>query len=320
MQRSLKQPRVPIKHESLLQWLTGDSKASQTRRKAILGYFFVLPTLLGLLVFTVGPVAFSFGLSFFDWNVIDPARFVGLDNYSRILNDSVILVSLRNTIFFVVVYVSLQTVIALMLALALQQKRMRTWMRYVFRSVLFLPLLTSGVTISIVLTYMFQSELGPINYYLSQLGLPRIPWLTSSQWSLITVILTALWQGTGFSLIIYLGGLGGISRELLDAAEVDGAYGFRLMWNIIVPLLSPTLLFTTVTGVIGALQLFDQPFIMSRGGPGDSSRTIVMNIYQASFGNLELGYGSAISVILFGLILIVTAAQFYVSKRWVFYQ
>jgi multiple sugar transport system permease protein len=134
------------------------------------------------------------------------------------------------------------------------------------------------------------------------------------------VVLAYLWQFVGFSLITMLGGLSNISSEVLDAAEVDGASGWSWLWQIVLPMLSPTLLFSAVIGVIGGLQIFDQPYVMTRGGPGDASRTAVMTLYEAAFKNQEIGYASSIAVILFVVILAITAFQFAMSKRWVFYQ
>jgi len=320
MQSSLKKEQAPLKSSGLFSWLTDNTLTGMARRKALMGYLFVLPTMLGLLIFVIGPVLVSFGLSFFDWDIIGEAKFVGPKNYSRLVDDPVVLTSFRNTAVFVLVAVGFQMTLSLLLALAIQQKRMRTWARYLFRSIFFLPLLTSGATISIVLAYMFQREFGPINYYLGQIGISRISWLNSSQWSLITVALTYVWHQLGFTLIVFIGGLGNISREVQDAADVDGATGAFRLWFITLPLLSPTLLFAAVVGIINALQVFSEPFVMTKGGPGDSSRTVVMMIYQAAFQNLEVGYGSAITVILFAVIMAVTGLQFYLSKRWVYYQ
>lgn len=303
-----------------LGWIMEDTLAGMARRKAMLGYLFLLPTMLGLFVFTVGPILFSLGLSLFSWNIIEEAKFVGPENYDRLIKDDVAMSSFRNTGQFVLMAVGLQLALSLLLALAVTHKRMRSWVRYFFRSIFFLPLLTSGATISIVLAYMFQREFGPINYYLTQLGFPRIPWVNSSQWSLITVVLAYVWHQLGFTFIVFIGGLGGIPGDVQDAADVDGAKGILRLWYVTLPLLSPTILFAAVVGVINALQVFAEPYVMTRGGPGDSSRTVVMVIQHAAFQNLELGYASSIAVVLFLVIMAVTAVQFWLSKRWVFYQ
>ncbi|MBL8118563.1 MAG: sugar ABC transporter permease, partial [Anaerolineae bacterium] len=151
------------------------------------------------------------------------------------------------------------------------------------------------------------------------LGVPKISWLTSSDVVLIAIAITTVWRNLGFTFIIYLGGLSSMPTEVLEAAEVDGAVGWRKIRSVILPLLSPTILFASVTDIIKMLQFFDEPFIMTRGGPGDASRTVVMMMYESGFGNLDFGYGSAIALLLFAVIMIVTGVQFYLSRRWVFY-
>jgi multiple sugar transport system permease protein len=221
---------------------------------------------------------------------------------------------------FVLFAVSLQLSLAFLLALGVQRKGMSRGLRYIFRSAFFLPVLTSAASISIVLAYLFNKEFGVINYYLGRVGVPPVPWLNSSGWALITVALAYVWQQVGFTFIVFVGGLGNLPKEVLEAAEVDGAAGLRRLWNVTLPLMSPTILFAAVVGVINALQVFAEPFIMTHGGPGDASRTVVLTLYEAAFKNLELGYGSAIAMVLFIVIMMVTAAQFWIGNRLVFYQ
>jgi multiple sugar transport system permease protein len=314
----------PIAHQEssrggLVGWLTENSMAGMARRKALLGYLFILPSLLGVLIFTAGPVLASFGLSLYQWNVISPAKFVGLDNYERLARDSRALQSFVTTGQFVALAVTLQLAVSLLLAMGVQNLR-HAGLRYLFRTAYFLPLLTSAASISIVLAYMFHQDFGVINYYLRQVGFDRVPWLNSPGWALIAIVLTYVWQHIGFTFIVFLGGLGGISRDVLEAADLDGASGWRRFWDVTLPMLSPTLLFATVIAVIDALQVFAEPFVMTNGGPGDATRTVVMIIYEAAFSFLQIGYGSAIAVLLFLIILLVTAIQFRLSNKWVFYQ
>jgi multiple sugar transport system permease protein len=300
-------------------WFTEQSLSGMARRRALLGYLFILPTILSIALFTAGPVIASFGLSFFQWNVIDDPRWVGLDNYQTLANDSRALQSFVTTGKFVVLAVSLQIVVSLLLALGVQSLH-STGLRFFFRTAFFLPLLTSAASISIVLAYMFNQDFGVINYYLGELGFDGIPWLNSAGWALITIVLAYVWQQVGFTFIVFTGGLAGINKDILEAADLDGASGFRRLWDITIPMLSPTLLFVGVTGVIGALQVFSEPFVMTNGGPGDATRTVVMVLYESAFSFLMIGYGSAIAVVLFTVILLVTAIQFKLSNRWVFYQ
>ena len=299
--------------------MTENTLGGMARRKALMGYLFLLPTILGILVFTAGPVVFSFVLSLFRWNVFSPPEWVGFTNYERMFTDSRALTGFWNSFVFVVFAVSFQVGFGLLLAMILQS-RMATWLRYTYRTSFLLPMLMSGAATAIVLGYMLHKEFGAVNYYLGRIGIPPIPWLTEPTWAMVSVIISYLWLATGFTMILFIGGLTNISNEILDAADVDGARGFTRFWNITLPLVSPTLLFAAVTGVIGGLQVFDLPYIMTRGGPGDSTRTAVMVMYESAFKNMEIGYGSTIAVVLFLIILAVTAGQFGLSKRWVFYQ
>ncbi len=300
-------------------WLTENTLTGLRRRRAALGYLFLAPTILGIIVFIAGPVLVSFGLSLFRWNVFEPPRFLGLEHYARLFTDPRVRIGFWNTFVFVVLAITLQIAVGLTLALAIRQ-RMSTGLRYYYRSAFFLPFLMSGAATGIVIGYMLHKEFGPVNYYLSLIGLPKVPWLNSPNVVIYTVVLAYVWQTMGFTFIIFIGGLSNISTEVLEAADVDGALGWRRLWHITLPMLSPTLLFAAVVGVIGGLQIFDQPYVMTRGGPGDASRTAVMVMYESAFKNMEIGYGSAIAVILFVVILLVTAGQFGLSKRWVFYQ
>jgi multiple sugar transport system permease protein len=299
--------------------LTENTLSGMARRKALLGYLFLLPTILGIFVFTAGPVIFSFVLSLFRWNVFSPPVWVGLVNYERMFVDSRALTGFWNSFVFVLFAVALQVALGLLLAMILQS-RMPTWLRYTYRTSFLLPMLMSGAATAIVLGYMLHKEFGAVNYYLGRIGIPPIAWLTQPFWAMVSVIMSYLWLATGFTMILFIGGLTNISTEILDAADVDGAKGLTRFWNVTLPLVSPTLLFAAVTGVIGGLQVFDLPYIMTRGGPGDSTRTAVMVMYESAFKNMEIGYGSTVAVVLFLIILAVTAGQFGLSKRWVFYQ
>lgn len=306
------------KRNAITRWLAADTMKGIKRQRALMGFLFIAPTVIGLLIFIVGPMIYSFVLSFHEWNVFRPPEFVGFANFERLAGDSRVFVSFKNT--FILMFMTVGMLEVLALSLAILVKRLTGGLLgYFFRTVYFFPVLLSGASVAVMLGYMFHQEFGVINYYLSQLGFEKVPWLTSSSVVLITIALTTVWRNLGFTFIIYLGGVSALPEEILEAADVDGAQGWRKLWSITLPLLSPTILFATVTDVIKMLQFFDEPFIMTRGGPGDASRTVVMMMYDSAFGHLELGYGSAIALTLFAVIMIVTAIQFYLSRRWVFY-
>jgi multiple sugar transport system permease protein len=306
------------KRNPIAQWLAADTMAGIKRQRMLLGYLFILPTIIGLLTFIVGPMIGSLGLSFYKWNVFRPAEFVGLENFQRLASDARVFVSFKNTFILVIMTVTLLEVLALALALSVYRLSSRALSTF-FRTAYFLPVLLSGAAVAVTLGYLFHQDFGVINYYLGFLGIEKIPWLTSSDTVLIAIALTTVWRNLGFTFIIYLGGLSTMPGEVLEAAEVDGATGWKKLRSVILPLLSPTILFASVTDIIKMLQFFDEPFIMTRGGPGDASRTVVMMMYESGFGNREFGYGSAIALVLFAVIMIVTGIQFYLSRRWVFY-
>lgn len=210
--------------------------------------------------------------------------------------------------------------VAVVLAVG-SQREMPMALRYFFRTSYFLPIITSGAAMGVVFGFMFNKDFGVINFYLNQLRIDAIPWLTSTRYSLWTVILAASWQRLGFTFILFSAGLQNIPRELYEAADLDGATGWSRLARITIPLLSPTILFTAVIGVISGLQVFELPQLITRGGPGDSSRTAVMVIREVGFGPPpDFGYGSAIAVILLLVIMALTAFQFYASRKWVHYR
>lgn len=303
----------------ITRWLRADTLDGVKRQRAVLGYLFLAPTLIGLFVFIIGPMIGSFGLSFYKWNVFRPPEFIGLANFERLASDPRVFVSFKNTFILVVMTVVMLEALAMALALSVYRLANRAMATF-FRTAYFLPVLLSGAAVAVTLGYLFNKDFGVINYYLGLLGIAKIPWLTSSDVVLFSIALTTVWRNLGFTFIIFLGGLSSLPTEVLEAAEVDGATGWQKFLRITLPLLSPTILFAAVTDIIKMLQFFDEPFIMTRGGPGDSSRTVVMMMYESGFGNLEFGYASAIALVLFAVIMIVTGFQFYLSKRWVFYR
>ena len=287
------------------------------QRKLLIGLF-LAPTVIGLGLFTFLPILASVVLAFFSWDIITPPRFVGLENFADIAADPTIRVSFLNTIGFVVVAVTLQLAVALVLAV-LVNTRMPRLLKSFFRSVLFFPLVLSAASVSIIMGYLFNENFGLVNHILNLLGMADVPWLTSTHGAMIVVVLVYVWQNFGFSFLLFLGGLSSIPKEVYEAAQVDGATGWKQFWRITFPLVSPTTLVASVMAIISALQIFDQPYVLTRGGPGDSTRTAVMVIYESAFKQLEFGRASAIGIVLTVVIMLVTAIQFRLSRRFVFY-
>ncbi|MCT1834850.1 sugar ABC transporter permease [Kocuria palustris] len=280
---------------------------------------FLAPTVIGMGVFTVLPILASVVLAFFQWDIISAPEFVGVRNFAELVTDRTVRVSFLNTIVFVVVAVALQLSLAMTLAVLVQGK-MPTWLRLFFRSTFFFPLILSAASVSIFMRYMFNEQFGVVNWLLGTVGLPAVPWLTTTTGAALVVVLVYVWQNFGFTFLILLGGIASIPKELYEAADLDGATGWSKFRNVTLPLVSPTLLVASVTAIITALQVFDQPYVLTRGGPGDSTRSAVMVVYQTAFQQLEFGKASAIGLVLMVLIMLVTLAQFRLSRRYVHYQ
>ncbi|MFJ8808797.1 carbohydrate ABC transporter permease [Streptomyces sp. NPDC102490] len=293
--------------------------SARERGTRLLAALFLAPTIVGIIVFTVVPIVGSVVLSLFHWNVIDDPTFAGAANYREVFGDSTVLVSFRNTLLFMVLAVALQLLIALVLAIAVNG-RMPVWLRSVFRSAFFFPLVLSAASISVVMKYLFNQDFGLVNWLAGLVGIAPVPWLTSENGAMATVILVYVWQQFGFSFLLFVGGLNNIPKEIHEAAALDGATGPRKHLHVTLPLLSPTLLVASVVGIINALQVFEQPYVLTNGGPGDSTRTVVMVIYETAFEQLRFGTASAVGVLLFVLIMAVTALQFRLSRRFVHYQ
>ncbi|MDP5227512.1 MULTISPECIES: sugar ABC transporter permease [Arthrobacter] len=284
-----------------------------------LPWVFLAPTALGMGLFTLIPIVASIVLAFFQWDIITPPKFVGFANFATVATDSTVQVSFLNTIVFVIVAVALQLGISLGLAVLLTEK-LPNWLRSFFRSAFFFPLVLSAASVSVFMKYLFNEKFGVVNWLLSLINVPAVPWLTSPAGSAVVIILVYVWQNFGFSFLLFLGGLASIPTETYEAASLDGATGWRKLVQITLPLLSPTTLVASVMAIISALQVFDQPYVLTGGGPGDSTRSAVMVIFETAFQRLEFGQGAALGVILTIIIMLITALQFRLSKRFVFYQ
>ncbi len=289
------------------------------RREMWTAYGFILPTLIGFVIFIVGPMLASFAISLFQWNMLLPPKFIGLANFEHLFNDPRIGNVYLTTFKLALMIVPTNMLLGLGLAVLLDRK-MPGLLRNFFKVSFFFPFVVSAVAVSIIWTFMFHRDLGPLNYYLGLLGIDRIPWLNSSQYSPYAIMIADVWRNVGFYVLVFLGGMQAISRDFYEAAEVDGAGVWKQFRHITLPLLSPTILFLAVISVIGALQIFEQPQILTNGGPGDATRTIVLYLYEQGFRFFDMGYASAIAISLFAIILVFTALQFRLSRRWVFYQ
>ncbi len=289
------------------------------RSEVLTAYLFLSPTLLGFLIFIVGPVIVSIGLSGYEWNLITPPSFVGLANYEHLLSDPRLGAVYLNTLKIAVSTVALKLTLGLLVAVLLDAKIHR-WLRTFFRLSFFFPFVVSATAVAIMWSFLLQKDLGIVNWFLGLVGIPKLPWLNSSIWSPIAVILTDVWKDLGFYIVVFVGGLQTIPHDLYEAAEVDGSNRVQRFIHITLPLISPTLLFLSVIGMINAVQIFAQPFVLTQGGPGDATRTVVMYIYEQGFRFFNMGYASTIALSLFIVLFGLTLLQFMFSRRWVFYQ
>jgi multiple sugar transport system permease protein len=280
------------------------------------GYAFIAPQFLGILLFTLVPVIQSFFISFTKWDLMSPAKLVGFENYRTVLSDPLTLKVLGNTFFIMLGHIPLTLLFSLLVALALNN-RLRGAVFY--RTLYFLPNVTSSVAVSLVWLWMFNPDMGMINAMLGLLGVKGPGWLSSTTWALPSVIIVTVWEGIGYCMVVLLAGIGGISETYYEAARIDGANGWTCFSRITLPMLTPTLFFLVITMLIGDFQIFNEVYMMTRGGPADATNTVVLLIYNTAFKFFKMGPAAVLSWILFIIIMLATLFQFKVSKKWVNY-
>jgi multiple sugar transport system permease protein len=280
------------------------------------GLLFASPFLIGVLVFWVGPMAYSLFLVTQKWNMLTPPEFVGLDNIKRLLDDPLVIKSLGNSAFYTFLGVPLQLFVALLLAVALNQKLLG---RAAFRTIFYLPAITPSVASAVVWRQIFNTDFGVLNNILRYFGLGPVSWLFDPQIVKPAFILMSLW-GVGPQMVIFLAGLQSIPVELMEAAEIDGATAWKRFWLVSMPLLSPVIFFNLVVGIIGSFQVFDAAFIMTDGGPQNATLFMVLLLYVTGFRDFRMGYAATMAWLLFWIITIFTFIQFRISSRWVYYE
>ncbi|GGL89534.1 carbohydrate ABC transporter permease [Nakamurella endophytica] len=276
--------------------------------------FFLLPSAVPLLLFTFVPMVGSLWVSLHRWNLISSPKWVGLANYERLLKDPQTLKVFLHTVAYIAGYLPLVYVGGLALAVALNQ-RMRG--RSFFRAAIFLPVVTSWVVVALLWQWLLNPANGLVNHVLAALHLPTPGWWTDPDWAIPSVILASAWKDLGFVMVILLAGLQAIPSDLYEAATVDGASGWQRFRRITLPLLSPSTFFVVVISLINGFQVFDQVFVMTGGGPEQSSQVVVGQIYNLTFRYGRAGDASALSWLLFVVILVITAIQLRVQRRWV---
>lgn len=278
---------------------------------------FLGPSFLLLTVFMIIPIISAFGLSFYRWDLLSPPLWVGIENYKILLQDPLFTRALTNTITFILGYTPLVMATGLGIALVMNTSIPgRTFLRAAF----FLPVVSSWVAVALLWRWLFNSEVGLVNYLLGLIRVNGPAWLYSEVWAMPAVIITSVWKDTGFIMMIFLGGLQNVPKELHDVARIDGAGPMIRFRYITLPLLSPTTFFVLVITLINSFQVFEQVYIMTGGGPANATTVLVQLIYRNTARYGKMGYASTLALVLFALIMTVTVVQMNLQKRWVYYE
>jgi multiple sugar transport system permease protein len=275
-----------------------------------LALLFILPALIGFLVFMVWPTLRGIYLSFTKFNLLTPPEFNGLDNYIRMVQDPVFWNALRVTIYYVVLNIGFQTVLALVIAVMMQRLTQRTWLR----GIVLTPYLVSNVVAAMVFLWVLDYQLGIGNKILAVIGVDRIAFLSSSAWVIPTIAFINVWRHVGYTALLIFAGLQTIPETVYEAGRIDGAGEVRMFRSITVPLLRPILALVLIITVVGSFQVFDTVAITTRGGPVDSSRVLQFYIYDVAFGRFQFGYASAMSVALLATLVVITFIQYRLTR------
>ncbi|MGE5221596.1 MAG: carbohydrate ABC transporter permease [Omnitrophica WOR_2 bacterium] len=278
------------------------------------GYLFILPSFIHLLVFLVFPLLFSFYLSFRAWNgpSFQNAPFIGLENYRFMLGDDRFWHAMLNSAYYTVLSVPLGMAISLIVALVMNQALRGI---NIFRTLFFMPVISSWVAVSIIWITLLDPNVGIVNYVLSLVRLPPVNWLGDPVSAMPSLVIISIWKSLGFDMVIWLAGLKAVPRELYEVAAIDGATSWDAFWNITLPLLAPTTIFLSITGVIGSFQVFSPVYVITKGGPLNSTDVVVYRIFQRAFAEFKMGYASAEAWVLFLVIFFITVIQFIYNRR-----
>lgn len=280
------------------------------------GMFFAAPAVVGFILFTFGPMLASLVIGMTDWTIGSPVNFIGIDNFVAISQDSLFWKSTFATSYYAVLAVPGGVLVAFLVAVLLNSAKRG---RGVFRTIYYLPVLVPPVASAVLWLWIYNPDAGLLNSLLKAVGLPGSSWVYGESTAVPSIALITIW-GFGNMALVFLAGLQGVSQDLYEAAECDGASSLQRMWHITVPSVSPIILFNLITGMIGAVQVFDAAYVMTNGGPNNATLFYIFYLYTKAFGEAQLGYASALAWILFLVIVVVTAVLFKTSKAWVFYE
>ncbi|MEJ2709407.1 MAG: sugar ABC transporter permease [Anaerolineales bacterium] len=285
-------------------------------RKFLWVSVFLLPSFAGVLLFSIYPILDSLRLTLFEWDLLSPARYIGLDNFQKMASDANFHAAILHTFAYLVGYIP--TVLALGLGLALiLNTRLRG--KVFFRAAYFLPVVSPWVAVALLWRWIFNSNFGLMNYFLQFIGIHGPAWLSDPVWAMPAIIITSVWKDIGFVMVLFLAGLQNISEEYYEAASLDGANAWQRFRHISLPLLSPTTFFITTILLINSFQVFDQVWVMTGGGPAGATSVIVQQIVRNAFDFSRMGYAATLSWFLFAIIFAVTLLQMKIQNRWVTY-
>jgi multiple sugar transport system permease protein len=291
--------------------------SKRARKEALEFYLWISPWLIGFIVWQGWPFLQSLYLAFTDFKLLNAPTFTGLENLRRLAGDDVFWKSLRVTTLYVLGTVPIGNALALFVAMVLAQKlrAINFW-----RTVYFMPSVIGGVAVAVMWSFIFNPDFGLVNLVLSYVGIQGPGWLTSERWALPAIVIMGWWTSIGTQMVIYLAGIKGIPTVYYEAAEIDGATAWHKFWNVTVPMLSPTIFFNTIVGIIAAFQIFDPAYVLTRGGPNDATRTYIFNVFEQAFKFTNMGYASLQAWVLFIVILILTVFVMRLSNRYVYYE
>ncbi len=277
-----------------------------SRHKTILPWLLISPYIIHLLVFVAFPILFSLVLTFNKWNIISPMEYIGLSNYSRILQDWQFWKAVVNTLVFLSIHIPLQIIVAISLAEVLNQK---IKLRPFFRGAFFLPVIVSGVVVSILWQQLLGFDSGIINRMLISMGLGRVGWLTDPNWAMPSIAIMATWKNVGLYIVLFLVGLQTVPKAYYEAADIEGATKWQKFWHITLPMINPTIFMVVILSTIGGFSLFIEPYVMTGGGPLNSTLSAVLYIYKQAFFYYHMGYSATLGIFFAMIILFVIVIQ-----------
>ncbi|MGN6102631.1 MAG: carbohydrate ABC transporter permease [Devosia sp.] len=290
-------------------------RVTMARREAIVALGFLAPGLLMFVIFTLGPAIFSFFAGFTKWNGLSEPIWVGLDNYVQLAQDHLFITSVVNTVLYTVLFVVMVLASSVAIAMLLNSKARGT---PVARFLWVLPFVTDMISVSMVWTWLYHYRFGVVNYLLGLVGIPPQSWLGDPRLAMLSLVILSVWRWTGYYAIILLAGLQGVPPSLYDAAYVDGATGWQRLRHVTLPMLSPTIFFVMIMAMMSSFQVFEQMWVMTKGGPNDTTISVAMFLYIQGFQFLNMGYASAVAWVLFFIVFALTVINWRVRRRWVF--